>query len=139
MVNISEIPNLPPSTQPMAAHQTISMRPFKPPTIETTVQDNFHPAMKANVPVSLPPWTVKKFKIAKKSAASASIRSRRHSRSPGSGKSSSGSESDSTHSLGRGRNVGVLPLGTGSAAPSKYRNGTFDQIFSLYTCLTRAS
>jgi len=122
----------------MAAHQTISMRPFKPPTIEMTVQDNFHPAMNANVPVCLPPWTAKKFKIARKSVASVSKRSRRHSRSPGSGKSSRGSESDRAPSPRRGRDVGVLPLGTGSAAPSKYRNGTMDQISSLCTWLTRA-
>jgi ribonuclease Z len=122
----------------MAANQTISMRPFKPPTVETTVQDNFHPAMKVNVPVQLPPWTAKKFKIAKKSVVNASRRGRRRTRSPGSGKNSSGSESDSSPSRRRGRDVGVLPLGTGSAAPSKYRNGTFDQLFSLFTCLTRA-
>jgi ribonuclease Z len=118
IVNVSAIQNLPPSVQPMVGNQTVSMHPFKPPVIETPVQDKFHPAMKVNEPVNLPQWTARKFRTVKKGVASALNRSR--SRSTG-----SGSESDCTPSLRRGRDVGVLPLGTGSAAPSKYRNGTF--------------
>ena len=109
----------------MVGNQIVSMRPFKPPIIETPVQDNFHPAIKSNEPVPLPHWTARKFRAAKQSVARALRRSRSRSRSVGSTRS--GSESDSAPSLRGGRDVGVLPLGTGSAVPSKYRNGTFDR------------
>lgn len=125
IVNVPAIQNVPRSTQPMVANQIVSMRPFKPPIVETPVQDNFHPAIKSNEPVPLPHWTARKFRAAKNSVASALRRSRSRSRSVGSPRSGSGNESDSAPSLRRGRDVGVLPLGTGSAVPSKYRNGMF--------------
>ena len=125
IINVSAIQNLPRSAQPMVGNQIVSMRPFKPPIIETPVQDNFHPAIKSNEPVPLPHWTARKFRAAKQSVARALRRSRSRSRSVGSTRS--GSESDSAPSLRGGRDVGVLPLGTGSAVPSKYRNGTFDR------------
>ena len=126
IVNVSAVQNLPRSTQPMVANQIVSMRPFKPPIVETPAKDHFHPAIQSNEPVPLPLWTARKFRAAKKSVASALRRSRSRSRSVGSARSDSGSESDSAPSL-RGRDVGILPLGTGSAVPSKYRNGTFDR------------
>ncbi|KAK2462756.1 hypothetical protein APHAL10511_005274 [Amanita phalloides] len=120
--DISTIPNLPRSTHLMRSNHTVSMRPFKFPIVETPVQDNFHLSMKANEPAHLPPWTAKKFRAAKKSVANALKKSKRRSRSTSNDKSSSESESGSVPLPKRGKDVGVLPLGTASCMPTKYRN-----------------
>ncbi|KAF8631971.1 hypothetical protein AX15_002105 [Amanita polypyramis BW_CC] len=120
--NISSIPKLPSLTHLMAANHTISMHPFKAPVVDASVQDNFHPAIKTNKPVPVPPWTAKKFHSAKKSVASALKRSRRRSKSIRGDRSEGESENESVSSVRGGRHIGVLPLGTGSAIPSKYRN-----------------
>ncbi|KAF8639102.1 hypothetical protein AX17_001745 [Amanita inopinata Kibby_2008] len=125
--DLSLISNLPRSTRQMASNHTISMRPFKAPTIETPAQDNFHPTVKTLEPVPLPPWTAKKFRRAKKSVEMALKKSKHRRSVEGSrSESESGSESDDrglvTARVQGGKDVGVLPLGTGSAIPSKYRN-----------------
>ncbi|KAM6497244.1 hypothetical protein JOM56_007717 [Amanita muscaria] len=123
--DMSSIPHLPQSAQIMVTNHSISMRPFKAPSVETPVQDCFHPAIKAEKQVLLPPWTAKKFEAAKRSIEAARRRRRRR-RSVGSVESDaeSGSESSGSSTVRSrpGRDVGILPLGTGSAMPTKYRN-----------------
>lgn len=65
--------------------------------------DRFHPAVTSPAPTPLPPSTLERF-----SEAKANIETfRRSGRLP----------------TPKGADVKILPLGTGSAIPSKYRNG----------------
>ena len=101
---------------PLKASLFIKMRPFSPPTVDSIyssqdlpTHDLFHPAMTAqtstNVPLPLPPSTLEKFEVARSLV------------------------DDSTDHIIAGsgtekaKDVVVTPLGTGSALPTKYRNG----------------
>ncbi|TFK39749.1 hypothetical protein BDQ12DRAFT_734488 [Crucibulum laeve] len=102
--DIASIPNLPPNTIPMISNQVIQMRPPAPPAMEPTAEENdrFHPVILSGVPLELSEGAQKRFKDAHKNV-------------------------DAFISEGKlweskGADVGILPLGTGSALPSKYRN-----------------
>ncbi|PFH48651.1 hypothetical protein AMATHDRAFT_64951 [Amanita thiersii Skay4041] len=126
--DISSVLNLPPSTHVMTASHSIKLRPFEPPEILVNEKDKFHPAVKGLTPNSLPPTTAEKFAAAKQSVENAELEKRRQrgqrgSWSEGEGESESESESEAGRKPSRrGKDVGVLPLGTGSAMPTKYRN-----------------
>ncbi|KAL0960609.1 hypothetical protein HGRIS_005641 [Hohenbuehelia grisea] len=91
---------------PMTANILVKMRPFSPPSPEVFDNDDkrdlFHSAVVSSTPHSLPPLTKTRF-----TEAQAAI------------------QAHSTQALGReqnGKDVKLIPLGTGSALPSKYRN-----------------
>ncbi|KAG5654002.1 hypothetical protein H0H81_008584 [Sphagnurus paluster] len=99
---LASIPNLPTKSCLLISGQEINMRtPGIPPTLRET-QDSFHAVASSDKPVSLPPQTAEKFVEAKKNI-DAYI-------------------ANGDLSVPRGADVKVIPLGTGSAVPSKYRN-----------------
>jgi ribonuclease Z len=86
---------------------TIPVRPAGPPKIDATPQvDLFHPAFKH--PQPLPEKTTRAFEKAKEAVAN--FVSQEEPQLSG---------------------VKILPLGTGSALPTKYRNGEHSLCFSL--------
>ncbi len=89
----------------MTSSSTIHLRPPTELIREDTVQDLdlFHPAVSAPTPIALP--SITKDKYAEAQATVKAI------------------ESDASRTLCKGADIGVYPLGTGSAVPSKYRNG----------------
>ena len=87
----------------MTANFCISVRPPGPPKQDpqATRVDLFHPQITSNEPLALSPTILKQYDSAKETAASA-LASRESK---------------------PGDDVTVIPLGTGSAVPSIYRNG----------------
>lgn len=104
--DISTIPNLPPTTCLMPSNLLIQMRPPAPPVQETFAEDVdlFHPAVSSQNPSlrTLPTLTLQRFAEGKKITED---------------HLNSGSVN-----IPNGADVGVIPLGTGSAIPTKYRN-----------------
>ncbi|KAK0202420.1 beta-lactamase-like protein [Desarmillaria ectypa] len=102
--DIKAIPNMPERCHLMTSSSTIHLRPPTELIQEDTVQDLdfFHPAVSSPTPIALP--SITKDKYAEAQAAVKAV------------------ESDANRSLCKGADIGVYPLGTGSAVPSKYRN-----------------
>ncbi|TRM58741.1 hypothetical protein BD626DRAFT_410082 [Schizophyllum amplum] len=103
---LSDITGLPPNIHPMTFDTHLTMRPPGPPVRDPHALDRFHPVVEASVststPVELTPSTRAAFELAR-SVAAKRIAEGALPRLPGS-------------------DVTVLPLGTSSAVPSKYRN-----------------
>lgn len=90
----------------MEANIVVSMRPPCPAAVEIdSGRDRFHPAIRSPELFELPPATLKCFDEARR-RIEMFIAAGNAPKPPGG-------------------NVGILPLGTGSSLPSKYRNGTF--------------
>ena len=98
---LADIPNLPPSTHVMTTDTQVHIRPPSPPKRDPYAQDKFHPVCQA--PVELTQATREAFDKAQ-AVVSQRIAEGAVPKLPGS-------------------DVTVLPLGTSSAVPSKYRNG----------------
>ena len=99
-----DIAGLPEKIHSMASNLYMNMRPPAPPIIENLPGDGdrFHPAVKKSSSLDLSPLTSEKFAAARLNVANAI---------------------EKGIDVPKGAGVGVLPLGTGSALPSKYRNG----------------
>ncbi|KAL1738920.1 beta-lactamase-like protein, partial [Schizophyllum fasciatum] len=97
---LKDIPNLPPSTHVMTTDTHVTIRPPSPPKLDPYAQDKFHPVCQA--PVELTPATREAFDQAQALVAQRI-------------------EDGSVPGL-PGADVTILPLGTSSAVPSKYRN-----------------
>ena len=99
----SEIPNLPAKTYLLMAPQTVDIRPPAPPVPQTLedLSDPFHTAVTSDGPLDIEAGTLKRFR-----EAQTSVKETQHS----------------TEDV-PGRDVTIFPLGTGSALPTKYRNG----------------
>ncbi|KAF9466199.1 beta-lactamase-like protein [Collybia nuda] len=99
---IEVVPNLPPNTCLMRSNLLISMRPPAPPVTETCEGDLFHEAISSESPIALPALTRERF-----SASRAGVEDH--------------IASGKVH-VPKGADVGIIPLGTGSAIPTKFRN-----------------
>ena len=97
----------------MSSNLLIQMRPPAPPVQETFAEggDLFHPAISSqNTSLrTLPTPTSERFMVAKKNIED--------------------HLTNGTVNVPKGADVGVIPLGTGSAIPTKYRNGWSTNIF----------
>jgi ribonuclease Z len=104
------IGGLPEKIQIMASNLYMNMRPPAPPIIENLPGDGdrFHPAVKKSSSLDLSPLTSEKFAAARLNVTNAI---------------------EKGIDVPKGAGVGVLPLGTGSALPSKYRNGWCTNLF----------
>lgn len=102
-----DVPGLPPNTIPMQTHMVIGMHPTRPPVQDPEAErcDLFHAAVSSGSPVVLPETT--KCRFAEAQAEVQSMASKRKVKEM------------------PGEDVMILPLGTGSAMPSKFRNGAF--------------
>lgn len=89
----------------MAANLHLDIRPPRPPKQNPSAEaaDLFHPAITSPTPITLSPALLEQYDVAKREAAQALA--------------------DRTGKPGD--NVMIIPLGTGSAAPTKYRNGWY--------------
>ena len=95
-----DIPNIPPNTQAMKTNMVAHIRPFLPPAFDTaSSQDRFHPSVAGTI--DLPTVTQANFNQVRERVAS--LEKDRSSRP--------------------GDDVTVITLGTGSARPTKDRNG----------------
>lgn len=91
----------------MEANIVVSMRPPCPAVLDNDpARDRFHPAIRTPGPCELPPATLERFNEARRKIEMC-IAAGNIPKPPGG-------------------NVGILPLGTGSSLPSKYRNGMFN-------------
>ncbi|KAF5379502.1 hypothetical protein D9615_006481 [Tricholomella constricta] len=99
--NLESIPSLPPSSCLLASSQELNMRSPAPPVLKET-HDSFHSAASSDRPPTLPAKTSEKFIAAKKNVEEYIASGKLH--------------------VPQGADVKVIPLGTGSAVPSKYRN-----------------
>lgn len=99
----TDIPGLPKNTTLMKAELHVDVRPPGQPMLKplTEGRDQFHNTIQSQQPVNLSSLTLVEYSKAQKNAAIALA-----NREPK-----------------PGDNVVVIPLGTGSAIPSKYRNG----------------
>jgi ribonuclease Z len=102
----------------MKANLLISMRPPAPPTIEILAKDGdlFHPAVSSEKPVSLSSLTLERFAEARANIENHINSGKLH--------------------VPVGADVGIIPLGTGSAIPTKYRNGLSISISANWLILT---
>ena len=103
---LTAVTNLPPNTQPLHTMHHISMRPLKAPEILPAGYDKFHAAAKLTPEESLSTGMRTKFEEARKTIE-------------GVEKENGGGEGENMV----GKDVVVIPLGTSSSTPSKYRNG----------------
>lgn len=99
-----DIDGLPLHTQVMDKNHHTSMRPLTPPKIASCEFDKFHEAVKADPSDSLSPGMKAKFEEAR--AAVDTAQSSHSQELPGS-------------------DVTIIPFGTSSASPTKYRNGVW--------------
>ncbi|RDB18569.1 Ribonuclease Z, mitochondrial [Hypsizygus marmoreus] len=101
---LNNIPGIPASTHLMSSSQLIPMRPPAPPLNETFAKsgDMFHPAVSSDAPTPLPSLTRERFADAQKNVEDFSKSGKVH--------------------VPKGADVKIIPLGTGSAIPTKYRN-----------------
>lgn len=95
---------LPPNVTLLRSGLNVDIRPPRPPTLDQGCldYDRFHPVVTGAKPLNLPEHVVQAFADAKEAVAKLEV--------------TPGQASD---------DVVVVPLGTSSALPSKYRNGTF--------------
>jgi ribonuclease Z len=100
--------DLPSNTDCMRAHTTIDIRPPRPPLRDSEAEANdlFHPAVLSGEPPSLSDAAKTQFSEARAHVDEATV-------------------PDAV-----GKDVAVITLGTGSAIPSKYRNGSYIPIFT---------
>lgn len=112
LIFFAAVPDLPANTHLWRTGLEFAVRPPRPPSIHesTIARDVFHPAVISQEPIPLPLATTQAFAQAK-DAANALI----DTPSPGD-------------------EVLILPLGTSSAVPTKYRNGESD---GLDICVRR--
>ncbi|KAF8901546.1 hypothetical protein CPB85DRAFT_1323393 [Mucidula mucida] len=98
------IPGMPERAQLMTSSSTIHLRPPTDVFQETAVQDldTFHSVATGKEELVLPPHTLKAYNEARDAVKV--------------------QEANSMQVVSRGGDIGVLPLGTSSAVPSKYRN-----------------
>ncbi|GLB41597.1 putative tRNase Z endonuclease [Lyophyllum shimeji] len=99
--SLESIPNLPATTRLLESSQLLNMRTGAPPVRQET-HDSFHSTIASEKPPALPAKTAEKFADAKKSVEEHIASGKLH--------------------VPRGADVKIIPLGTGSAVPSKYRN-----------------
>ncbi|KAG5640501.1 hypothetical protein DXG03_008289 [Asterophora parasitica] len=97
--SIESIPNLPATARLLISSQEFNMRSPAPPILKET-RDSFHAAASSEKLPTLPPKTSEKFEIAKKNVE----------------------DHIASGTVPPGADVKIIPLGTGSAVPSKYRN-----------------
>lgn len=115
-----DVTGLPPNTVPMQAGLHIDVRPPRPPTLDAPIptHETFYAAVSSGAPPDLPLPTLNKFKQAQ--AAYTAL------------------EANNARIARPGDDVVVVPLGTSSALPNKYRNGEFLLIMCSSThALTR--
>jgi ribonuclease Z len=105
-VYLKVVQGLPLNTSSMDGHVFVEFRPYRPPARDKVASelDRFHSAVLSPGPVQLPSDTLDIFTEVKSRVQDA----HRH----GNG-----------HRSRAGDDVTIVPLGTGSAMPSKYRNG----------------
>ena len=102
LTSLSDVSSLPPNVHVMTANLHVPLRPSGPVRSHSfTLNDRFHPALSGSTFQTLPDTTIKAFEEAKETVL-------RHP--------SAETQQPS--------NVKILPLGTGSSIPTKYRNGT---------------
>ncbi|KAJ7573869.1 hypothetical protein C8J56DRAFT_1173192 [Mycena floridula] len=100
---LRSLPNLPEKSYLMISSSTVDIRPSAPPALHRiNTIDQFHVAATNNFPLAIESATLQSFNEAKDRIAAA--------------------EKESANVTGPGADVVVLPLGTGSALPTKYRN-----------------
>ncbi|KAF8075182.1 hypothetical protein FPV67DRAFT_1476334 [Lyophyllum atratum] len=99
--SLESIPNLPATARLLTSSQLLNMRTPAPPVLENT-HDSFHTAISCGKAPTLPSKTAEKFADAKKNVEEHIASGKLH--------------------VPQGADVKVIPLGTGSAVPSKYRN-----------------
>lgn len=99
------VSGLPPLTVPLTSNLIVDVRPPRPPAQAklTENDDKFHPAATSPELLALPGPTLAAFATAREKGAAAV-----HGRP-----------------TRPGDDVTIIPLGTGSAVPSKYRNGEY--------------
>ncbi|KAH9940691.1 hypothetical protein B0H21DRAFT_572283 [Amylocystis lapponica] len=99
--DLASIPDLPPKTTLLRTNQLIDIRPPRAPVHDDLAQksDHFHPAMASPAAFSLPPPIAQSVARVREQVTHASTRPSRP-----------------------GDDVVVVPLGTSSALPTKYRN-----------------
>ncbi|KAG2011926.1 3' tRNA processing endoribonuclease, variant 2 [Coprinopsis cinerea AmutBmut pab1-1] len=109
--SLSSIPNLPKNTQLMRPNVRIGVRPYAPPKLDpqTEGKDLFHPLVEGkklgegeSIEVQLPEETVEKFEQAREAVKKIAEGAAKPVERPGD-------------------DVVVVPLGTGSAVPGRYR------------------
>lgn len=90
----------------MRSNLLITIRPPAAPITEICEKDGdlFHPAVSSENPIVLPPLTRERFAASRSSIEEHIASGKLH--------------------VPKGADVGVIPLGTGSAIPTKYRNGS---------------
>ncbi|KAK1230906.1 hypothetical protein PQX77_005984 [Marasmius sp. AFHP31] len=103
--DLSSVQGLPLNVHPMVANQSMGIRPPTAPTVETEGVDRFHPVVTSSEGLSLSDDIQTRFDEAKKRVAEME-RERRNGNDPEC----------------PGADVRIITLGTGSAAPNKYRN-----------------
>ncbi|KAG6839604.1 hypothetical protein C0991_000997 [Blastosporella zonata] len=99
--DFKSIPNFPENSSLLTAGQEFNMRIGGPPALRDTI-DSFHKTVASADPITLPQQTRNMFAKAKKDVEEHIAAGKLH--------------------VPVGSNVKVIPLGTGSAVPSKYRN-----------------
>jgi len=101
LTSLSDIPSLPPNVHVMTANLHVPLRPSGLLQSDNfTLNDRFHPALSGSTFQALPDATIKAFEETKQTVL--------------------------RHPLAETQppsNVKILPLGTGSSIPTKYRNG----------------
>jgi len=100
--NLSEIPQLPPRTEPLKANVLSQVYPAKAHMTQP-VSDKFHPFIASDKAWKLPGKTQRVYKIARQAVSSELAKRKGNSPKPGD-------------------DLVVIPLGTSSATPSRYRN-----------------
>jgi len=101
LTSLSDVPSLPPNVHVMTANLHVPLRPSGLVRSDNfTLNDRFHPALSGSTFQPLSDTTIKAFEEAKETV----------SRHPPAG-------------MQQPLNVKILPLGTGSSIPTRYRNG----------------
>ncbi|KDQ60306.1 hypothetical protein JAAARDRAFT_125659 [Jaapia argillacea MUCL 33604] len=97
-VELSSVPNLPNNIVPLQTNLVTQIRPFRPPTLDQRAieSDRFHPAAASTL--SLSRTTTESFSSSQQTA------------------------NDAAELKGSGDDVTIVPLGTSSAVPTRYRN-----------------
>ncbi|KAG6872909.1 hypothetical protein C0995_005315 [Termitomyces sp. Mi166 len=99
--DLKSIPNIPTNSIILSTGLEVNMRNANPPTVRG-LNDSFHKTVTSDKPIVLPQETSKMFAKAKKDVEKHIASGKLY--------------------VPTGSNVKVIPLGTGSAIPSKYRN-----------------
>lgn len=113
------IAGLPEKLHIMASNLYMNMRPPAPPVMENLPGDGdrFHQAVQKSSSLDLSPLTSEKFAAARLNVSNAI---------------------EKGIDVPKGAGVGVLPLGTGSALPSKYRNGWRTYLLEIFFLISQS-